>query len=792
MSKNQQRIRALSDSFGTWYEDEEKLKSGRMTGDLHPYTAMFSPIRINRLTIKNRLVMAPMGNVNMAEETGRPNAKMIEYFTARAKGGVGLITSGLVPVSHGIDPSVTELDRLSYFPRIDRSRSNLAGWRDLAERCHAHGARFFIQLTPGLGRVGSPECLVNKFKLPVSASWNPNFYIPAIPCRPLSGRKARKIIKNIGQAAADAKAMTIDGVYLHGHEGYLLEQMTNPAFNRRKIGAYADWKRFGTDVVKEIRRRTGDTYPVMYRIDLSLLLNETYGEKLASIKSLKKFKNERTVDQTLEYMQALVRAGVDLFDVDLGCYDNWWLPHPPGSMAPGCYLEVAQLVKEHFASRGIKSNAGEEVPVVAVGKLGDPELAEEALRDEQCDMLMLGRPLLADPEWPNKAFAGRVAEITPCIGCHEGCINEFVEGGPPQCAVNPRTGFEDLYNGSELAPAERAERAKRAGLVGLVGQAGQAGGVGKAERAERAGQVGRPKKVAVVGGGPAGIVCALSAARRGHQVILYEAREEIGGMLVPGSRPAIKFDITNYLNYLRHEVEKAQKEFGLELLTSTTPGTDELKKKNFDVIVHAVGSQQSRPPVPGIEAENVVFAVDVLRDPALIGDSQNIVVVGGGVVGCETAYFLSHEKGRNVTLVEMLPHFMPGVCTANRGWLIHYLEKQQVPLLNCTRLKEVCEKEVLLSRNISKTVPDPYVTWAPILPENIENPFAKVIKEELQDQTVPADLVILAAGAHPDESLYRELVHSNAAPDIRVIGDSFELGKILEATRSAYSVGVSI
>jgi len=756
MSETQNQIREISDTFGTWYEDKDKLKTGEMTARLHPYTSLFSPLRINRLTVKNRLVMAPMGNISMAEETGRPNTKMIEYFTARAKGGVGLITSGLVPISHGIDPSVTELDKLTYFPRIDRSRSNLAGWRDLAERCHAYGARFFIQLTPGLGRVGSPECMVNKFKMPVSASWNPNFYIPAIPCRPLSGRQAGKIIKNTGQAAADARAMTIDGVYLHGHEGYLLEQMTNPAFNRRKTGAYSDWKRFGIDMVKEIRRRTGDSYPVMYRIDLSLMLNETYGEKMGKIKSLKKFRNERTVDQTLEYMEALVRAGVDIFDVDLGCYDNWWLPHPPGPMAPGCYLEVAEMVKDHFAARGIKSNAGEEVPVVAVGKLGYPDLAEQALRDNRCDMIMLGRPLLADPEWPNKAYAGRVGDITPCIGCQEGCINEFVEGGHPQCAVNPRTGFEDLYNGGELAPAKKA------------------------------------KKVAVVGGGPAGITCALAAAERGHQVTLYEARESLGGMLVPGSTPAIKFDIINYLNHLRNGVDKARKEYGLKVRLATAPEGETLKKKKYDVIVHAAGSRQSRPPVPGIDGENVVFAVDVLRDPSVIGEARNIVIIGGGVVGCETAYFLAHEKGRKVTVVEMLPHFMPGVCTANRGWLIHYLEEQKVSLLNCTRLKEIRAEEVLLSRNVSKTVPDPHVTWAPILPENIENPFARPIKEDLRDESVPADLVILAAGARPDDSFYRDLVAAGAAPDIRIIGDSFAMGKVLEATRSAYAVGVAL
>ena len=155
----------------------------------------------------------------------------------------------------------------------------------------------------------------------------------------------------------------------------------------------------------------------MYRIDLSLALNETYGEEDMNEKALKKFKNGRAIEQTLEYMLNLVKAGVDMFDVDLGCYDNWWLPHPPAGMPAGCFLEVSKLVKERFESLGIKSNAGLPVPVVAVGKLGYPDLAEKALRDNLCDMVMLGRPLLADPDWPNKAYAGRVSAIRPCIGC---------------------------------------------------------------------------------------------------------------------------------------------------------------------------------------------------------------------------------------------------------------------------------------------------------------------------------------------------------------------------------------
>ena len=256
--KTDESVQRLVDSYGAWFHDDARLESGRMTKRLYPYDFLFSPIRINHMTVKNRLVMAPMGNISMCEETGRPNTQMIRYFIERAKGGVGLITSGLVPVSFGIDHSIIELDKLTYFPRIDRSRTVFAGWRDLAAGVHAYGAKFFIQLTPGLGRVGNPQCLINSLKLPVSASWNPNFYMAQVPCMPLSGRRLKKIIKNAGQAAADAKAANIDGCYLHGHEGYLLEQLTNPAFNRRKLGHFADWQAFGLDMVREIRRRVGD------------------------------------------------------------------------------------------------------------------------------------------------------------------------------------------------------------------------------------------------------------------------------------------------------------------------------------------------------------------------------------------------------------------------------------------------------------------------------------------------------------------------------------------------------
>lgn len=745
----EETIQRLSDNFGDWWK--KGFVAPQMTNDLYPYTNMFSPIKVNRLTLKNRLVMAPMGNICMCEETGRPNIKMLKYFEERAKGGVGLITTGLIPVSFGIDKSLIELGDLSYFPRIDRSRTVFAPWRDLAAMCHSHGSHIFIQLTPGLGRVGNPQCLVNSMQFPRSASFNPNWYMKDVPCLRLSDRSLKKIIKKIGQGTADAKVCNIDGVYLHGHEGYLLEQLTNPAFNRRVMGRYADYEMFGLDMIKEIRRRVGKDYPIMYRIDLSLALNATYKDKMNTVSPLKKFKNERTPAQTLEYMRKLVEAGVDMFDVDLGCYDNWWLPHPPSSMPSGCFLDISKIVKDYFAENNIKSNKGLPVPVVAVGKLGYPDFAEKALRDNMCDMIMLGRPLLADADWCNKAYAGNVSDIRPCIGCQEACINEFVDGGHPQCAVNPRTAFEEEFS-LEIP---------KASVI---------------------------KHVAVIGAGPAGITAAETLLLRGHKVDLYEKENVIGGNIVPGSKSFIKYEVKNYLDYLNGVVKKLtdNKNFSLKLNSKAT--IEDLKAKNYDTIIIATGTKQCRPPVEGINNDNVVLAIDVLLKPELVKDATDIVVIGGGVVGAETAYYLSYELGKNVKVVEMDKYIMNHVCTANRGHIIHYLEEAKVELLNCTKLVKVEGDSAIVSQNTHKNVPNPYIVWAPILPENVENPmdmFHKIGNKPVE-RKLKADMVVLAAGASCANELYYECVKQNAANEIFNIGDSFKGARIFEAVRSAY------
>ena len=753
--KVQDEVKGVIDGYGDCFNDEKRLDEGRMTDKLFPYDKLFSPIDINSIKIKNRIVMGPMGNICMCDETGRPNNKMIRYFLERARGGAGLITSGLVPVSFNVDPSLTEPGDLTILPRIDRSRTVFSGWRILAEGVHSYGARFFIQLTPGLGRVGSPECLVKKFKLPVSASWNPNFYMPAIPCRPLTDGECRKIIKNAAQAASDAQSLLVDGVYLHGHEGYLLEQMSNTAFNRRRLGRFSDWQAFGIELIRQIRRRCGDRYPIMYRIDLSLALNETYGKRMAQVGSLKKFSRERTVEMTLNYMSNLVKAGVDIFDVDLGCYDNWWLPHPPGPMPPGLFLPVAKLVKDYFVAKDIKSNAGKQVPVVGVGKLGYPDLAEHALRSGMCDMVMLARPLLADPEWPNKAYAGLVRDIRPCIGDQEACLNGLIHGGHIQCAVNPHCGFEDLLS---LRPAPAA----------------------------------RPRKIAVVGAGPAGIICSCTAAERGHNVSLFEKLDKVGGELVPGSIPKIKYEVANYLQYLENLLQQTHNTYQLKLYLSTAVTPETLKEHGFDAIVTCTGARPVRPAIEGVGQPFVVQAVDFLRNPALAGEAQRPVVIGGGSLGCEVAYMLAYEMGKKATIIEMLPYLMKDACTANRGQLIHYLEKAGVKLMNCTSLVKIGQGSVIVAQNVSRSVPDPYNTWSAVLPENIPNPLARKIAVENKEIELETDLVILAIGLKQDDSLYEVCLRERIAPEIHNIGDSFSIGGVFEATKAGYAVGSTI
>ena len=720
------------------------------------YKKIFEPGKIGKCKLKNRIIMAPMGNINMADPIGRPLPKMIDYFTERAKGGTGLLITGLVPVSYGIDPTVSEDNDTTYFPRIDgSSRARMAGWRDLAASVHAYDAKIFIQLTAGMGRVGSPEALL-KGKMLKSASVNKNFYVPQLPHLPLSNRQIRKMVKSFGQCAINAKISGFDGVQLHGHEGYMMDQLTSAPWNRRKFGRYRNKFQFGIDVVREIKRACGEDFPVIYRVDLTQALEESYGEEVFK----RRFRGqERIIEEGLEFCRALAEAGVDAFDVDKGCYDNWFWPHPPAYFTALPYVEeMAGRLKEFFRQQQI------DVPVIAVGKLGNPDQAEEVLEKGWADFFMLGRPLLADPYWPQKVRENRVSEITHCIGDQEGCIQSFILGGHPCCTVNPYTGFEDT---------KRLEKAAVS------------------------------KKVAIIGAGPGGCEAAKTAWARGHQVTLFEKTDQIGGQLATGSKMKIKHDVVRYLSNLRHQIDLlAQK--GLEVKYNTTVQPKDLKGK-YDVIICANGltptipSLEGKDQVPSVEARQCL--IDGMKLPA---EAKKITVVGGGVVGCEIAYSLAYEQGLDVTVVEMLPDLMTGTVHANRAMLLRLMMgkgspsgqpedvlKKPVKAYTASQVVRFAPGKAVLRANRKRK--DPYTPWTTLIPDNIHNPFDRPLNpNDVEEIQIDTDYVIYATGGQADDDLYYQLLAEKAAPEVYCVGDARVPGRAWEAITDANEVARSI
>ena len=716
---------------------------------------LFEPINIGGCKIKNRLVMAPMGNINMADPIGRPLNKMIEYFGLRAKGGCGLLITGLVPVSYGIDHTVEEDNDTTYFPRIDgSSRTRMSGWRDLTSKVHAYDSKIFMQLTAGLGRVGSPESFL-KGKMLKSASINKNFYVPVVPHLPLTDRAIKKIVKSFGQCAVNAKACGFDGIHLHGHEGYLMDQLTSKPWNRRKFGRYSNLHQFAIDVVKEIKHRCGDDFPIIYRIDLTQGLRESYGDEIFK----KRFKNmERCIEDGLKLCKELAQAGVDAFDVDKGCYDNWFYPHPPAYFKDMIYVkEMAGVLKEYFKKENI------DKPVIAVGKMGKPEIAEKVLKNEYADMVMLGRPLLADPYWPDKVKQDKEDEINHCIGDQEGCVHSFIHGGHPCCTVNPYTGFEDV---------------KKLEITN------------------------EPKNVAVIGAGPAGIEASKTLIDRNHKVTLFEAKSKIGGQFELNDEISIKHDVKRYLKNQRHIIEKYIDK-GLILKLNTKPDIKELEE-NFDVVILATGVKENIPKIKGVEKVKATTAREFLENKLqLPQNTKEILVVGGGAVGCEIAYTIAKENDVQVTIVEMQKYLMNNIVHSNRSMLLWLMSgmgsttdkvndrlNRKVKAYTSSRVVSFKEDEALLEVNKERI--NPYTPWETLIPENIHNPFEKKLNDKNTEEiSIKTDFVIFAMGAEENDDLYEKL-KNNKKLQVYNVGDSKKLASAWEAINDANEIARGI
>ena len=367
--------------------------------------------------------------------------------------------------------------------------------------------------------------------------------------------------------------------------------------------------------------------------------------------------------------------------------------------------------------------------------------------------------------WPSKDGHVRTASSTYTYGnadwpdlltAYNGKSITYDAIGHPQCAVNPRTGFEELLS---AVPTPAKVR----------------------------------KRIAVIGAGCAGLNFAITAAQRGRTVDVFEKSDRMGGKMHAAGAPLSKYELHNYMEWLFRQVEKQD---GVTVHLNTTMTNQQLKEAGYDAVVFANGSKEGLPPIPGLKETRHIEATWLLTHPQELADTdRKIVVVGGGAVGLETAYWLATEHQRKVTCVEMLEHFEEGACTANRGHLIHYFEAEGGQLINCARVTRFENGHVVIARNRAKAVPDPYCTWAPIIPKNVENPLAPKMTNEEYIEQLEADLVAMAIGNKGDDRPFLSAQQEMVAAEVHNIGDSYNTekpGNMWQATKAAYNLAIRI
>ncbi len=640
---------------------------------------LFRPGKIGSVELKNRIVMAPMGTTGLVELDGRYSQRGIDHFVARARGGVGLIETGLMAVDVEIERRA--LGPWSHLPRAD-SPIYIARLNELTDAVHEEGARIAAQLTAGFGRVARGAIANPGWAIapsPQPCYWNPN----AI-ARELSNEDIEKLIKSFGIAANTVRMAGFDAVEIHAHEGYLVDQFMTAIWNRRidKYGGDLNGRlRFPLEIIASIRKAVGADFPVIFRMAGK---HHTEGG--------------REIDESRVVAKRLEAAGVDAFHVDSGCYDAWNWAHPPGYMEPGTSLIWAAAIKEVVA-----------VPVIAVGRMGYPELAERAIAEGKADFIALGRALLADPEWPNKVKEGRVDDIRPCIGDHDGCMGRImIEGKYLSCTVNPQTGRE-----KELAIFPAPQK----------------------------------KSVLVIGGGPAGMEAARVAALRGHRVALWEKNGELGGNLIAAAVPAFKSDLRLLIQYLSGQIKK----LGVKIRFHQETTPEKVKKAHPDVVILAVGARPLLPDIP-IKGVTMVAATDLLLGRTKAG--QDVVVVGGGAVGCETALWLARQ-GKRVTVLEMLGEAMADLFVANKRQLTQMMNDAGVAVFTGVRIVGATRKGLTITQSGKKKI-------------------------------VEADTLVAAVGLTSERGLADQL--KDVPSPVHLIGDCSAPGKIQSAIWGAYKL----
>ena len=588
------------------------------------YPHLFEPLTIKGTTFKNRLFVAPHMMSHM-DFNGRPDESMISFYAEKARGGFAVVTLGDTPVDR--EHAATNPRSFAVTPE---NQPKLA---EIARAIHAGGALASQELNHGgivafaaANRDADPEGW---------EAWGP-VEIHQVNTQVIHGNEVTEEVHVHGMTEADMnvvadhyadcaeilQAAGFDMVLLHGGHGWLLDQFISPLYNTRTDkfgGSIENRAKFPLMVIDRIRQRCGEDFLIEYRMSGS-----------------EEIEGGLTAEEGIQFAK-LLDGKVDLIHVSAGLdteeaqavhtHPTMFLPHG---------------VNVHYAA-AIKA-AGVKTPVVTIGGINDPDLAESILAEGKADVIAMARASIADPWFPEKARHGRSGDIVPCLRCLD-CLTGLHAGNQLSCAVNCRTAQEDRFDRLS-APARRQ------------------------------------RKVLVVGGGPGGMQAAVTAARRGHLVTLAELTSQLGGLLKFTDYDDLKGDLMRLKNHLIHQVE--QESIELSLNTTVTP--DFIRTGGYDVVILAVGSIPARPPIPGLDDPSVEHATTVYS--RLDGFGQRVAVLGGGLVGCETGLFLA-EHGHEVTIIEMQEKIAPEANWMHREGMMQSFAKAPITCRTGLRVSRI-------------------------------------------------------------------------------------------------------
>lgn len=641
---------------------------------------LFDPLKIGSMTLKNAVFMAPM-SLGYESPDGTINETMQEYWLARARGGVGCIITDALSV----DPDVPYLGNTLCF----RNEDSIAAYRHFTDRVHECGAKVIPQIThPGPESV-SAFCGI----APMASSVYLNSM--AQKTRAVSLEEIPEIIRKYAKGAYDAKSAGFDGIELHcAHAYMLLGSFLSPMRNKRtdRYGGSLDNRaRLLCEVLDAIRESCGPDFPIVLRMSGSE--RDEQGNTLEDMKYL---------------LPLLERHGVDAFEISGGTQ----------------YERCNKIIPCHGEVQGVNVPEAEElkkaasVPVIVVGKINDPRHAEYLVDSGKVDGVVLGRALIADPDFVNKMEAEDYDGIAPCAACAIGCVGEQTKRHPASCVINPAAGREKEL---ELTPAKQA------------------------------------KRVVIAGGGIGGMACARAFAVRGHKVVLLEREAELGGQMRLACIPPHKQELSRWVIYLEHELER----LSVEVRLNTDADGETIKQLAPEALIIATGAKEMLPPVPGIIPEQAVTAWKLLKGEAVI-PGGNVLVVGGGMVGCEVCEYLMHHKrgAMRVTMIEMADEIGAGMVVNNKVPAMKRLEGLGIIMMTGTKLVSVNGGEVTAERG------------------------------ETQETLKGFTHIVYACGARPVNALYEELKEDY--PEAVVIGDASQPAQALEAVRQAVETAVRL